>query len=153
MGVRLALIVAIVLIAIGAMNGLAHVVKWPRERTVSALPIARAQRAVRRYGILLGIIEFAALLALLVVLFKVPVGSSEMWLAGAAALCVAAMLGLWAAWLRPLNMTIAAWTPHTPPADWQHHHRRWSTFHRLRIALAIIAIALLLMGVFAKPAQ
>lgn len=153
MGVRIAFVVAIAFIALAAMSGLAHVIRWPTDRGVSTVPIVHAQRAMRRYGILLGIVDVAALIALVVVLFRVPAGSSEMWLAGAAALCVAAMFGLWAAWLRPLNSTIAAWTPHAPPADWQHHHQRWSIFHGLRIALAIIALALLLMGVLARPVQ
>ena len=153
MDARFALVLAIALIAIVALSGFGHVVNWPRERDVSDLPIVRAQRSVRRYGILLGIIDVAALIAVVIVLFRVPPGSSEMWLAAAAAVCVAAMLGIWAAWTRPLNSTIAAWMPHSPLADWERHHHRWSTYHRARVALAIIALALLLMGFLARPAQ
>jgi len=66
------------------------------------------QRTVRRYGVLLAVVEAAALIALLIALFMVAPGSREMWLVGIAALSVAAMIGVWAAWLRPLNVTIGA---------------------------------------------
>ena len=152
MTLQLALAVAAILVAVSGAIALAHVVRWPARRGLSLVPALRAQRAVRRYGVYLGIIEVGALIALLVVLFKVPAGSTEMWLAGGAALCVAAMIGVWAAWLRPLNTTIARWAPDALPADWSHHHSGWSRSHRLRVVLAVIAMALVLMGLFARPA-
>lgn len=153
MGIRIAFLVAAVLVAVAAMIALAHVVAWPLRRESSVLPIVRAQRDVRRYGLFLGVVEAVALVALLTVVFTVPSGSVEMWLAGAAALCVALMIGLWAAWLRPLNATIAAWAPEELAAEWPSQHRRWTTFHRVRLTLAVIALALLLVGVLAQPAQ
>src|SRR5437867_2177722 len=111
MAIRIAFLLATVLVAIAATVALVHVINWPVHRGPSVLPIVRAQRNVRRYGFLLGLIEFAALLALLIVLFRVRSGSAEMWLAGGAAICVAATIALWAAWLRPLNATIAEWAP------------------------------------------
>jgi hypothetical protein len=153
MGVRFLLSVAILLVAFAGAIAASHVVRWPLRPNVSALPIVRLQSAVRRFGLLLGVIEVASLIALLVVLFKVQAGTTTMWLVAAAALCVAAMIGVWAAWLRPLNATIAAWLPETLPTDWSHHHRRWATFHSARAILAIIALALLLMGLMARSAQ
>ena len=117
------------------------------------MPIVRVQRMMRRYGLLFGTIEAGALVALLIALFRIPPGSAEMWLIGLAALCVASMMGVWAAWLRPRNRTIAKWLPEALPPDWSHHHARRSTFHRVRVMLAIIALALLLMGLFANPAN
>ena len=152
MALQLALAAAAILVAVSGAIALAHVVRWPTAHGAAAIPALRAQRDTRRYGLFLGIIEAGALVALLVVLFKVPAGSTEMWLAGAAALCVAAMIGVWAAWLRPLNRTIAQWTPDTVPADWSRHHTGWSRYHRVRVVLAILAMALVLMGLFARPA-
>ena len=145
---RIALLAATVLVALTAANAVRHLVEWPTRRDVSAVPIVR----VRRYGLLFGTIEAGALVALSIALFRVPSGSAEMWLIGLAALCVAGMMGIWAAWLRPLDITMAKWLPEALPPDWSHHHARWSTFHRVRVMLAIIAIALLLMGLFARPA-
>ena len=149
---RIALLAATVLVALTAANAVRHLVEWPTRRDVSAVPIVRVQRTMRRYGVLLGTIEAGALVALLIALLRVPPGSAEMWLIGLAALCVAGMMGVWAAWLRPLNITMSKWLPEALPPDWSHHHARWSTFHRVRVILAIIALALLLMGLFARPA-
>ena len=150
---QLALAAAAVLVALSGAIALAHVLQWPARHGPPATTAARAQRDVRRYGIYLGIVEVGALIALLVALFKASAGSTEMWLAGGAALCVAAMIAVWAAWLRPLNTTIAAWSTEALPADWAHHHSGWSKWHRLRVILAIIAMALVLMGLFARPAM
>ena len=149
---RIALLVATLLVAVTAAHALRHLVEWPTRGDASDVRIIRVQRTVRRYGLLLGTIEAGALVALLIALFRVPSGSAEMWLIGVAALCVGGMMGVWAAWLRPLNTTISTWLPEALPPDWSHHHARWSTFHRVRVILAIIAIALLLMGLFARPA-
>lgn len=151
MMLQAALLIATILVGLVAGVALAHVVQWPTRRERSTLPIVRSQRVVGRYSAILGPIEAAALVALIVAFVRLPTGSAEMWLVGAAALCVAGMLGMWAAWLRPLNATITAWLPEAPPADWARHHARWSTFHRLRVALAIIAFALLLVGLIARP--
>ena len=148
---QIALLAATVLVALTTANALRHVVGWPTRRDVSAVPIDRVQRTMRRYGLLLVTIEAGALVALLIALFRVPPGSTEMWLIGLAALCVATMMGVWVAWLHPLNVTISKWVPDALPPDWSHHHARRSTFHRVRVILAIIALALLLIGMFARP--
>ena len=148
MSLQIAVLVATVLVALTAANAVRHLVAWPMRRDGSAVPIVR----VRRYGVLLGTVEAGALVALLIALFRVPSGSTEMWLIGLAALCVAGMMGIWGAWIRPLDITMAKWLPEALPPDWSHHHARWSTFHRVRVMLAIIAIALVLMGLFARPA-
>jgi uncharacterized membrane protein len=152
MVLQIVVLAATVLVTIAAAIAVAGALRWPPRGGLAVSPIAHVQRAVRRHGIVLGFIEAGALIALLVALFKVPVGSTEMWLVGGAAVCVAAMIGIWAVWLRPLNVTIAGWDPDALPADWARHHTRWSTYHRLRVVLAIIATALLLMGLMAQPA-
>ena len=152
MNIRLVSSAAAILVALSGGIALMHIVQRPVRGELASAPAVRAQRAVRRYGILLGVVETAALIALLVVLFRAPGGSTEMWLAAGAAACVAVMIGIWAAWLRPLNATIAAWSTEALPADWAHHHSGWSKWHRLRVILAIIAMALVLMGLFARPA-
>jgi uncharacterized membrane protein len=150
MSIQLALVVAIILAALVAGIAVAHVVQWPTRRDPPALPVERVQRVVSRYGAVLGLVEALALVALIVALVRLPAGSTEMWLVAAAAVCVAGMMGVWAAWLRPLNATITAWQPEAPPADWVEHHARWSTLHRVRVVLAILALALLLMGPMAR---
>ena len=107
---------------------------------------------MRRYGLLFGAIGAGALVTLLIALFRVPPGSADMWLIAVAAICVAGMMIILGAWLRPLDITMSQWLPEAMPSDWSGHHARWSTFHRVRVVLSIIAIALLLMGLLARPA-
>jgi hypothetical protein len=149
---RIALFAATVLVALAAANALRHAIEWSARGEVSPMPIDRVQRSTRRYGLLLGIIEAGALVALLIALFRIPPGSSEFWLIGLAALCVAGMMGVWAALIRPLNSTIANCLPEALPSDWSQHHARRLTFHRVRMILAIIALTLLFLGVCAQPA-
>jgi hypothetical protein len=151
MSLQLAFVVAVILAAVVAGIAVAHVVQWPARREAAALPIERTQRVVSRYGAVMGLVEALALIALIAALVRLPAGSTEMWLVGAAALCVALMMGVWAAWLRPLNATITAWQPDALPVDWEEQHARWATLHRVRVVLAILALALLVMGPMARP--
>ena len=80
----------------------------------------------------------------------VPPGSPNMWWVGLAILCVGLMIGVWGLWLRPLELMMATWTPDTQPADHTHHHARRSRLHGIRAILAILALALLLIGVAAS---
>lgn len=148
-----ALTVAAVLIGVAGLIALVHVVEWPLRRGASDVPIVRAQQAVRRYSLLVGGVEAVALIALLVGISKAPSNSRQMWLAGAAAICLALMIGLWAAWIRPLNAAIAGWAPDDSSDDWTRHQQRWSAYHRRRLVLAVVALALLLMGVLPRAAS
>jgi hypothetical protein len=148
MALHISLTVAIALVALTAAVALWYSVREAAPPSESAPSVARAQRKAQRYGVLLGIVEGGALLAVLVALFSVPSGSSETWVVGLAALCVALMLTVWAAWLRPLNLTIAGWRPDAPPDDWTKQRARWSRLHRVRILFAVVALALLIMGLF-----
>lgn len=151
MSLQFALLTATLLVAVTTASALRRAIEWPARWDASAEPLTRVQRTMRRHGLLLGTIEAAALVALLFALFRIPSGSTKMWLIGLAALCVAGMMGVSVAWLRPLNITIATWLPEALPPDWSHHHARGLTFHRVRVTLAIIALALILMGLFARP--
>ena len=91
---RIALLGVTVLVALTAANGVRHLVEWPTHLDVSAVPILRVQRTMRRYGLLFGIIEAGALVTLLSALFSVPPGSADMWLITVAAVCVAGMMGI-----------------------------------------------------------
>jgi hypothetical protein len=152
MALRISLLIGMLLVALSAAFALWHDVREATQRHLLPSPVVQVQRSARRYDVLLGVIEGGALIALVIALLNVPSGSTEIWLVGLAALCVALMIGVWVAWLRPLNMTIAGWQQDAPPDDWARHHARWSMLHRLRILIAITALALLLMGLFPRLA-
>ncbi|MGX6606052.1 anthrone oxygenase family protein [Micromonosporaceae bacterium Da 78-11] len=45
--------------------------------------------------------------------------------------------------LVPINNRSKTWTPDDRPADWQQQMKRWDRFHYVRVAVIIIAFALL----------
>lgn len=149
MSLRITLLAATVLVALMAAYTLRDALRWPKWPEMSPPLSARLGGSLRRYALLLGVIEGAALVALVWALFSVPAGSPGMWLLGLAVLCVGLMIGVWGIWLHPLELMMAAWTPETQPVDHSHQHARRSTLQRVRAILAILAIialALLLSG-------
>jgi hypothetical protein len=150
MSLRATLLVATVLVALMAAYTLRDALRWARSGTLSPTLSARVGGSLRRYALLVGLIEGGALIALTVALFRVPPGSPNMWWVGLAILCVGLMIGVWGLWLRPLELMMATWTPETQPADHTHHHARRSRLHGIRAILAILALALLLIGVAAS---
>ena len=152
MSLRTTLLAATVLVALMAVYTLREAFRLPKARGMP--PLLSAQLGeMRRYAVLLGVVEGAALIALAVALFRLPPGSPNMWMVGLALLCVGLMIGVWGLWLRPLEVMMAAWTLETQPQDHHHHHARRSKLHRIRAILAILALALLLIGLTAKSAS
>ena len=153
MSLRATLLVATVLVALMAAYTLRDALRWPRSGQLSPTLAAQVGGSLRRYALLIGLIEGGALVALAVALFRVPAGSPNMWWVGLAILCIGLMIGVWGLWLRPLELMMATWTEETRPADHAHHHVRRSTLHRLRAFLAILALALLLIVIAASTAS
>jgi hypothetical protein len=152
MSLRITLLAATVLVALMAVYTLRDALRWPKSREMSPLLSAQLGGSMRRYALLLGLVEGGALVALAWALFRVPAGSPDMWLLGLAILCVGLMIGVWGLWLRPLELMMATWTVETQPEDHSHYHMRRSKLHRIRAILAILALALLLIGIAASPA-
>ena len=70
-------------------------------------------------------------------------------------LLIAASAALWAATilftvttLVPINNRIANMNPEQPHTTWLHDRAHWDRLHRIRVALLIIALLLLLAGLF-----
>src|SRR5687768_6717827 len=138
MSLRATLLVATLLVALMAAYTLRDALRWPRSGGLSPTLAARVGGSLRRYALLVALIEGGALIALAVALFRVPAGSPNMWWVALAILCVGLMIGVWGLWLRPLELMMATWTADTQPADHAHHHARRSTLHRVRALLAIL---------------
>jgi hypothetical protein len=49
--------------------------------------------------------------------------------------------------LLPINNRIAALEVNALPSGWLQQHRKWDAYHRVRILLLILAVALLLHGI------
>jgi hypothetical protein len=153
MTLRITLLAATVLVALMAAYTLRDALRWPKSREMSPLLSAGLGGSLRRYALLLGLVEGGALVALVWALFRVPAGSADMWLVGLAILCVGLMIGVWGLWLRPLELMMATWSAETQPESRSQGLARRARLHRIRAVLAVLALALLLLAVAAGPAN
>ncbi len=78
--------------------------------------------------------------------------SSGLLLASAAALWAATIIST-IAMLVPINDRIAKLDPEHPYDGWLNDRARWDRLHRIRIAILIIALLLLLTGLFGGAAS
>ena len=54
---------------------------------------------------------------------------------------------------QPINALVATWNPAAPPGNWEQLRDQWWQWHIRRTVLAIVALALLLVASFRKPAR
>ncbi len=66
------------------------------------------------------------------------------------AICLAAMIGIWAAFLNPINQEIATWTANEFPTNWADLRDRWDSLHAVRAVLAEIGLSALIVAVLPK---
>jgi hypothetical protein len=147
-----ALIISVILVGLVAALSVAHAAHAPRGGDPAAA-IETIRRKIHRYGLLLGLLEAGAFLALLGLMLILPRDSSASWLVVVAAGCLAATVIIGAGWMRPLRASVAGPPVDAAAVEWTHAHQRWIVLHRLKIILAVIALTLLLSGLFASPAN
>jgi hypothetical protein len=69
------------------------------------------------------------------------------WLVGVAALADAAMIGIWAIWINPINQRVNRWRADNLPFDWARLRDRWEMLHTVRAILSLAALCALLLTV------
>jgi uncharacterized membrane protein len=62
-----------------------------------------------------------------------------------------ASLAVTASYELPINSGVLTWSPTTPPPGWQAARDRWDTFHTVRTATSIAALACLAAAVLGDP--
>ncbi len=77
-----------------------------------------------------------------------PILSGSGLLITLAASLWAAIIVFTIAMLVPINNRIAAMNPAQPHADWLRDRARWDRLHQIRVALLLLALLLLLTGLF-----
>ena len=77
-----------------------------------------------------------------------PVMSGPGLLITSAAAILAATILFTVTTLVPINNRIARMNPEQPYAGWLRDRARWDQLHRIRVALLIVAVLLLLAGLF-----
>jgi uncharacterized membrane protein len=62
-----------------------------------------------------------------------------------------ASLAVTARYELPINSGVLTWSPTTPPPGWQTARDRWNTFHTVRTATSVAALACLTAAVLGDP--
>jgi hypothetical protein len=120
-----------------------HVLERPGKLALSPATYLQVQQTLfKTYGVVVGALETLALLA-----------TAAWWamdrapLVGLAALADAAMIGVWALWINPINQQVNRWQPDTLPVDWARLRDRWEMLHTIRAVLSLAALGALLLAV------
>jgi hypothetical protein len=120
-----------------------HVLERPGKLALSPATYLQVQQTLfKTYGVAVGALETLALLA-----------TAAWWaidrapLVGLAALADAAMIGVWALWINPINQQVNRWQPDTLPVDWARLRDRWEMLHTIRAVLSLTALGALLLAV------
>ena len=84
--------------------------------------------------------------ALPVLYFIGDTNSAAFWLTVAGMICIVLMSAISLLGNVPINKQVIEWNPQSPPDNWLELRNRWDSLHRVRVALDIAALILLLLG-------
>jgi hypothetical protein len=122
---------------------LSHVLERPGKMTLAPVTYLEVQqRLFKTYGAAVGALETLALLTT-AAWWVLDHG----WLVGLAALADAAMIGIWAIWINPINQQVNSWRIGALPVDWVRLRDRWEMLHTVRAILSLVALWALLLTV------
>ena len=135
--------IAIVLAGLAIAPLAAHVLELPNKLDLAGpLWLAVQQHLYRGWGPFYGApVEVGALVVSVALAWREPPGRVPTTLA---ALCYAAMIGVFFVFNAPVNAALNNWTARTLPADWASYRLRWESGHLLSAMLAGAALLLLL---------
>jgi hypothetical protein len=140
---------SLLLTALASGVVLSHVLERPGKLALAPATYVEVQQTLfRTYGTAVGALETLALLTT-AAWWALDRG----WLVGVAALAEAAMIGIWAIWINPINQRVNRWRADNLPFDWARLRDRWEMLHAVRAILSLVALcALLLTEVCHVPA-
>ena len=143
----IALFLSSFLFAISLGVSFSHWLQRAPKATLSAETFLQIHQVlISRYGVVMGIVEIGAVLALVMALIGIKGNALLTSLVGMALASILAMLLVWAVGLNPINQTVNAWTPQTLPQDWAQVRERWAALHFVRLLLAALGLSSLLLS-------
>lgn len=138
----------VVLLFLGLLAGveLTHVLEWPGKLRLSGSEwLAVQQHLYGGYATFGAVAELSTLALSVVVAVTLLVRrDSRGWVFAFVAAVIAAMLGIFALGLQPINLEVAAMHPGSIPSGWHEILDRWSTLHTICFGLATAAFGALL---------
>ncbi|MGY5050396.1 anthrone oxygenase family protein [Streptomyces sp. 900105755] len=133
-------------VAVGLMVGVEFSVAFVMNPIFNALPEDSHQLARSHGGRMLGaVMPFWYIGSLVLVGIWAVAGwrhhGTGLVVTAAALLIVSVIMSILL--LVPINNRGKTWTPENRPADWKQQMKRWDRFHYVRVAVIIVAFALL----------
>lgn len=133
-------------VAVGVMVGVEFSVAFVMNPIFSGLPDDANQQARSHGGRMLGAVMpfwYIGSLVLLVIWAVSAWGDAGTGLlVGAGGLLLVSIV-MSLLLLVPINNRGKNWTPQTRPADWKEQMHRWDRYHYVRVAVLVVAFALL----------
>ena len=97
---------------------------------------------IRNYAAGVGTLETGAMILTLAAAF-LGRGRRDVAANLTAFACSAAVVGVWAKFIEPINREVRVWTPETVPQDWEEKRQRWHFLHLVRLLISVIGFAAL----------
>ena len=102
------------------------------------------------FGVVGAVIEVTAILTTWIVFAQIRTWKLARVLTLLAALCATAALGVWFAWVDPVNTALNAWTPETLPDNWMSFRDRWEAGHAVGAGLFLLAFSALVVAILSE---
>ena len=102
------------------------------------------------FGVVGAVIEVTAILTTWIVFAQIRTWKLARVLTLLAALCATAALGVWFAWVDPVNTALNAWTPETLPDNWMSFRDHWEAGHAVSAALFLLAFSALVVAILSE---
>lgn len=148
---RSASLVSLLLLGLALGVSYSHLLQLAPKATLPASDFLTIHQVLlSQYGIGIGWIEGLAAISLGFVSFLARHNKQYLRLTLISLLCVAAMIIIWAIWIRPINAAVDSWTTVSLPDNWQNARNAWHTFHAIRFILAVVAFGTFAWAVTSK---
>ena len=138
-------VVSLLLATLAMMPAAAHVLELPNKIGLSGVEYLTVQRLYRGWSFT-RLVEVAALLSMLVLLFLLREFPTAFALAWVAFLCLAGTQLVFWTFTQPVNRVTANWT--FLPGDWFELRRRWEYSHAASAGLNLVALVALIVCLF-----
>lgn len=102
------------------------------------------------FGVVGAIIEVIAILTTWIVFAQIRSWKAARVLTLFAAITATAALGVWFAWVDPVNTALNAWTPETLPDNWASFRDRWEAGQAVSAVLFLLAFSALVVAVLSE---
>ena len=124
-----------------------HLLEMPVKMTLGWTNYAIVQQIYRNFGGVGAFVETGAVLLAVTLCFVVRGRRPALALTLAGAACLALGLGIWFAFIAPVNVVWAGANATAPPADWMALRSQWEYTHATRAVVHFVALAAMQLSV------